>query len=215
MKQIFVLTMMMVGLMLGACAKNDRTVYLEADQTPQTAQEKVDQVISDENSHRFQNGLTLLTEGLICKLYTITGGSTILAGGSTLTGKVLVATYSFKGEFNQPNSSVGTGLNVLPSAIRNTYTNMYYLSCEGQIVVTDSDYYEFSLNSDDASLLYVGGTLVVNNDGAHGATTKSGSKYLRKGINAFKLEYAQSGGGNMALILSSGGSLVNRMYFYR
>lgn len=180
-----------------------------------TAQEKVDQVVSDENSHRFQSGSALLSEGLVCKLYTISGGSTILAGPSTLTGKTLVATYTYKGEFNQANSSINDGMNVLPTGLRAIYKNMYYLACEGQIVVTESNYYEFSLNSDDASLLYVGGSLVINNDGNHGATSKSGTKYLKKGINAFKLEYAQAGGGQMSLILTSNGSLVDRMYFYR
>jgi hypothetical protein len=214
MKKLLVIGSM-ITLMGCAPESTVNTVYRDVPAPQATNQDKVDAIISDENSHRFQNGTALLSEGLVCKLYTISGGSTILAGGSTLTGKVLVATYTYKGEFNQANSSINDGMNVLPSGLRAIYKNMYFLSCEGQIVVTESNYYEFSLNSDDASLLYVGGSLVINNDGAHGATVKSGTKYLRKGVNAFKLEYAQSGSGNQALILTSGGALVDRMYFYR
>lgn len=210
------ISLLIVSLILGACAK-DKYVYLQGDPTitpPVTEQNKVDAVIVDENQHRFLNGQTLLTQGLICSLYTITGGQTILTGANQITGKTLIGTYTYKGTFNQSSVGVNEGLNVLPEPFKSTYKQMLYLTCSGQIVVTQSAYYEFSLASDDGSLLYIDGTLLLNNDGNHGVTIKSGTKYLKKGIHSFKLDYAESGSGSLALTLTSNSALVDSMYFY-
>lgn len=170
----------------------------------------------DENDYRLGLGQSALTNGLSCTLYTITGGDRIqasIAGHNTLTGISQVATYLYAGAFNQPDSSTSTTLNVLPPPLRSIYTNMYLLRCQGQLVVTTTGYYGFELMSDDGSVLYIDGVKVIDNDNNHGAVTVAGSKYLRRGVHTIRLDYAQSGGGNQALMLTSGGTSIDAKFY--
>lgn len=173
-------------------------------------------IVADENVYREGLGQTELSSGLSCTLYTITGGSTILSGANTLTGVTQVATFLLTVPFNQANTSVNDGLNVLPAPLMNnpTYKNLILLKCTGQLVVVTTGYYMFDLASDDGSLLYIDGGLLINNDGGHGVTDVSGTKYLRRGVHTFQLNFSQSGGGSEALILKANGSLVDPGYFY-
>lgn len=182
--------------------------------TPLEADIKV--VLDDENVYRQGLGQTELTSGLSCTLSTFTSGERIQAtsgGYITLGGLSQKASYGFSGVFNQPVSPISDGMNVLPPALRAIYLNQYLIRCTGVIVVTETDYYLFEMNSDDASLLYIGGALVIDNDNAHGPTVKSGMRYLRRGVHTFRLDYAQSGGGSQALILNVDGSLLNPMVY--
>src|SRR5581483_1306964 len=145
---------------------------------------EIQSVVDDENAYRLGLGQTMLSQGLSCTLYTFTSGSTILTG-DPLVGLTQVATFLLQNSFNQQNSNVSDGLNVLPPALMANplYQNHIKLRCTGYLVVTDTDYYEFDLYSDDGSLLYLDGALLINNDGNHGITLKSGTKYLRKGVH--------------------------------
>lgn len=181
-------------------------------------QKVIDQIIEDENDYRIGIGSTILSPGLSCKLYTVTGGSRIQStSGSNLTlqNKVQVASYTHMGVFNQETSSITVGMNVLPALIRDIFKNMYYLRCEGSIVVTESGFNLFELTSDDASLLYINGSLVIDNDNAHGPTLKSGQRFLKKGVHTIRLDYAQTGGGQQALILEQNGDVLeSRLLFH-
>lgn len=224
MKHVFLLAATIV--ILTGCGSANQIDCLDGCNSPRivevpapaaTFEEDVANLVADENEYRTGLGQTALSSGLSCTLYTVTGGSRIqssIAGHNTLIGITKVATYLYQGPFNQPNSPISDGMNVLPVPLRNIYKNMYLLRCQGQLVVTETGYYGFELNSDDASLLYVGGTLVVNNDNNHGATTVVGQKYLRRGVHAFRLDYAQAGGGNQSLILTSGGQTINPELYY-
>ncbi len=64
----------------------------------------------------------------------------------------------------------------------------------GCLDVASDDTYTFSLNSDDGSLLYIDGALVVNNGGLHGPTTESGSTFLRAGQHSFMVQFFQDFG---------------------
>lgn len=179
------------------------------------AQADVNALIDAENEYREGLGQTSLTAGLSCTLYTVVSGDRIqasISGHNTLTGISQVATFLFKGQFNQPDSPVSQQLNVLPTALRPLYTNMYLLRCQGQIVVRNSDYVPFELTSDDGSVLYIDGAKVIDNDNNHGSTMVQGMKYLRRGVHTFRLDYAQTGAGNQSLILTSGGSQIDPMY---
>jgi hypothetical protein len=202
-------------LVIVSCA--DPFNFTPTPPTPDEEQDTINHLVEDENEYRDSWGSSLLTTGLTCTLYTISGGSRIqvsIPGHTQLTGKTKVTSYLYKGEFNQPNVSTSLGLNVLPTALKNTYKNMYYLQCVGFLVATASSTYQFDLTSDDASLLYVSGAKVIDNDNNHGATLVTGSKYLRKGVHSFKLEYAQAGGGSQALILKMNSALLNPKYLY-
>jgi len=54
--------------------------------------------------------------------------------------------------------------------------------------------YSFSLDSDDVSLLYIDGDLVINNGGDPGAHTVSGSVSLAAGRHCFEVQFYNSGG---------------------
>lgn len=197
------------------------TVVVAPEPIVLTAEEQLEQdiatLVQDENSYRGGLGQTLLSPGLSCTLYTVTGGQYILNDAShspTLTGISQVASFTYSGVFNQENASVSDGLNVLPTPLRSMYTNLFLLRCQGSLVVTETDYYGFELSSDDGSVLYLDGSRLIDSDGNHSITTKLGTKYLRKGVHTFRLDFAQTGGGAQALILKSNGSLVPSAFFY-
>lgn len=180
-------------------------------------QTDVNFLVDDENTYRLGLGQTMLSSGLSCTLYTVTGGDRIqssIAGHNTLTGINQVATYLYAGPFNQPDSPATDGLNVLPPALKPLYLNLFLLRCQGQLVVITTDYYTFDLASDDAGLLYIDGAKVIDNDNSHGVTLVSGQKYLRRGVHTFRLDYAETGAGNQALVLKAGGASINPIFYY-
>ena len=60
-------------------------------------------------------------------------------------------------------------------------------------VATDGEY-TFYTNSDDGSALYIGNSLVVNNDGTHGMTERSGSINLTTGKHAITVLFFNKSG---------------------
>ena len=71
----------------------------------------------------------------------------------------------------------------------------YGIRFTGYLRVPDDDVYEFSLISDDGSTLTIGGRIVVDNDGMHGAQERTGMIALRRGLHPMVLRYAEAGGG--------------------
>ncbi len=53
----------------------------------------------------------------------------------------------------------------------------------------------FTLNSDDGSLLFIDGGLVVDNGGAHAPQTTSGSTSLTAGLHPFEIQFFEDFGG--------------------
>jgi hypothetical protein len=188
------------------------------DPVVDTVEEQVKAVLDEENAYRLGLGQTMLSPGLSCALSTFTSGDRIqasIAGHNTLAGLSSVGSFLLEETFNQPNASVSDGLNVLPASIRGIYLNLFLLRCQGQIVVTETGYYLFEMSSDDAGLLYVGGSKIIDLDNSHGMQTALGMKYLRKGVHAFRVDFAQSGGGSQALIVKMGGELIDpRLYVH-
>src|SRR5439155_23157323 len=70
--------------------------------------------------------------------------------------------------------------------------------------------YTFYTSSDDGSKLYVGGQLVVNNDGLHSAQERSGTIILDQGWHAIKVGYIQGGGNGSLLVSYSSPSLAKQ-----
>lgn len=69
------------------------------------------------------------------------------------------------------------------------------LAFDGYISATVDDIYKFDLLSDDGSRLFVDGKLVVDNDGLHGPTEKSGIVALAKGMHRIRVEWFNKTGG--------------------
>jgi len=64
----------------------------------------------------------------------------------------------------------------------------------GLIRIPQDGVYAFSTESDDGSMLYVGPSLLVNNDGLHAMVEKRGVVPLAKGFHRLKVEFFQKGG---------------------
>lgn len=200
----------------GVDATTTTTTTLPVD----TVQEEIDEIVSLKNYDRSLVAQAPLTSGLSCTVQAISSGSCLSTSSPGCAGLGFVMTgssytYLYTGNFNQPNSSGSTANSLLPTSIQPLFVNTNHrIVCSGQIVVTESNYYEFTLSSDDGSILQVGGTQVITNDGNHGMVTKTGTVLLYRGVNSFTLQYAQSGGGNFGIILTSGGSSIESKHYY-
>jgi len=81
----------------------------------------------------------------------------------------------------------------------------------GYVTVPTDGQYTFYTNSDDGSLLYIGNTLVVNNDGSHGDRELSGTIGLKAGTHAFTVSYLQGYGGQNLQVSYAGPSLGKQL----
>jgi hypothetical protein len=81
----------------------------------------------------------------------------------------------------------------------------------GHLSVASTGTYTFSLNSDDGSMLYIDGSLVIANGGSHGPTTVSNDATLTAGIHSFNVQFFEDFGGNSGvdLYLPAGVSYSN------
>ena len=175
-----------------------------------TTPDTVQGIVNDYNAWRTSNGQETIDPGLTCNLYTVpqtTTGITAVANGGVAPVLTNVATFGYTGTFNQPNTSVSAGLNVLPTALQSVYQTWFIMKCTGYLVVPTDDFHEFDVNSDDGSNLYVDGVLVVNNDGLHGAQTVKGQRHLQDTVHTFEIDYFQ-GGGNQSLIVNMDSALL-------
>jgi alpha-L-fucosidase len=79
----------------------------------------------------------------------------------------------------------------------------------GYVVMPKDGLYTWYLSVDDGGVLWIDGRLVVDHDGKHANTEKSGKIALKKGPHVFKLAYIQAGS-DKALKLEYSGAGVER-----
>lgn len=84
---------------------------------------------------------------------------------------------------------VGTGEMKEPSIKEAPQADHFGYIFEGLIDVPEDGVYTFATKSDDGSVLYIGDTKVVDNDGSHAAISASGKIALKKGLHPYKLMY--------------------------
>ncbi len=82
---------------------------------------------------------------------------------------------------------------------------------EGWISVPATDWYTFYTNSDDGSRLLIGDTVVVNNDGLHGAQEIGGEIALKAGVHRIRVEFFESGGACNLIVSLAGGGLPKQV----
>ncbi|MAW78548.1 MAG: hypothetical protein CMJ95_14365 [Planctomycetes bacterium] len=83
----------------------------------------------------------------------------------------------------------------------------------GEFLVAQEGRYEFALNSDDGSKLWIDNELVVDNDGEHGPTTKSGHKLLTSGWHSIDVRVWENGGGEVIGLQWSGPGISQARQF--
>ena len=67
----------------------------------------------------------------------------------------------------------------------------FAIRLRGKLKVETPGQYNFALNSDDGSRLYVNGNLVVDNDGLHSMRTERGNLTLTAGMHDIEIQYFQ------------------------
>ncbi|QEC40770.1 fibronectin type III domain-containing protein [Pseudobacter ginsenosidimutans] len=119
------------------------------------------------------------------------------------TGWTSLPNFNFTNIVKTGISNGSTVLNI--SGIQNR-TDNYGILFEGYIKVPTSATYTFSLTANDGANLYVGspyGTAeVINHDGNHSATAKTGSIYLAAGVHPIAIAYYHNTGSGQALSLT-------------
>lgn len=176
-----------------------------ATATETTLQEVLDQ----ENAYLESIGQHDLVPGLACTLYTVPTSTTQIAGTTNLT---YAAAFPYVGAFNQPDVPVTDGFNVLPTALQPIFQTWFIMKCTGYMVGLDNNYHQFSLTSDDGSLLTID-SLLINNDGEHGSQTVSNTKLMTVGAHWFELDFFQAAG-YQTLVLSEDGTVMDGSLFY-
>src|SRR5690606_13473106 len=77
----------------------------------------------------------------------------------------------------------------------------YGLHFEGFLQAPADGLYEFTLISDDGSVLSVGGEVVVDNDGWHSETARTGMVALAAGVHPLAVDFVQGSGGASLRVL--------------
>ncbi len=85
---------------------------------------------------------------------------------------------------------------VMPDIKLPDKTALQYFAVEytGYVYVPETGVYTFYTSSDDGSRLWIGDSLVVDNDGPHGMTLKQGAIALEKGFHPIRVGYFQNQG---------------------
>lgn len=96
--------------------------------------------------------------------------------------------------FGQASAETGTVAN-FDISVRNR-DDQFVFSFDGFIDITEAGTYTFYTASDDGSMLYIDGNLVVNNDGLHGVVEQSGNyTFANTGRYPIKVTFFENGGG--------------------
>jgi hypothetical protein len=158
--------------------------------------------------------------------YTIQTGtlqSTATVTLSPSTARPSESTLPRRAEMDARYFAIPAGTSVLPNFVSLTpylvtsVPNVNYPSTSGPIAnsgrsdnvaavfsgfleVTTSGLHRFETESDDGSRLFIGNTLVVNNDGLHGMQTREGTANLAPGFHSIRLEYFEATGGGGVIL---------------
>lgn len=120
-----------------------------------------------------------------------------VADAGNLTGGLLVRWYDFRGECCADIDKAPLKANFISDevCVPDDVVGNVGLIFEGYVRIPEDGIYSFYTYSDDGSILVVGDRTVVDNDGLHSRTERSGQAALRKGLHKFSLRYFDSNGG--------------------
>lgn len=127
-----------------------------------------------------------------------------------------VAYQYFEGDFREhpPDFAklvpVATGTSTNFSLEMRQRDAHFALRFSGTITITNAGTYTFFTDSDDGSLLNIGKTTVVTNDGFHAATERWGSIHLDQGEHPIEVLYFNGGGESLLRVLYQGPRLPKR-----
>ncbi len=82
---------------------------------------------------------------------------------------------------------------------------------EGFVLLPKDGVYSFFTDSDDGSRLYIGGTLVVENDGLHGINEEKGSIALSAGYHPIRVTFFEKTGANRLKVSYKGSNMKKQV----
>jgi hypothetical protein len=109
----------------------------------------------------------------------------------------LIGTYFREANWQQPAFTVidsTIAMHELQSRFEAFGPNPFSVSWRGFLAVEKEGRYDFATRSDDASLLFVDGALIVDNGGTHGPWPRVGTVVLSAGFHPVELKFQQFGG---------------------
>jgi hypothetical protein len=109
--------------------------------------------------------------------FTDTGSGITFSGSPNLTTTLAVGATGFYYDWNSGDIP---GYNA---------SNVFAADFSGDLSVAASGIYTLSFGSDDAGYLYVNGTQVASEPGAHGFYAVGPSVFLHAGLNPFEIQY--------------------------
>lgn len=75
------------------------------------------------------------------------------------------------------------------------YRSPFGIEWEGYLSITQKGVYQFATRSDDGSVVYIDGNMVVDNDDIHATRYISGVIPLDEGFHPVRIKYFDGGGG--------------------
>ena len=92
----------------------------------------------------------------------------------------------------KPDSTFISDVIAVPSSVK---APSFAISYNGYINIPTDGVYSFYLTCDDGGVLKIADRLAVDNDGLHSAIEKNGQVALKAGLQKFKLDFIEGGGG--------------------
>lgn len=135
------------------------------------------------------NGAARMGQGLVCEYWEVPITVNPGVAGRTI-GAPLSALPSFADSLVAEHPIFGRVVTNIDLTQRLRDAN-YFMRFAGDISIPTNGNYTFYLNSDDGSMLWLDGNLIVNNDGAHAAQEVSGTTNLIAGMHALVVGYFQ------------------------
>ena len=133
-----------------------------------------------------------LADGLFYRAYTVAKG--VKACAEITDGKL-----------------VAEGVAKLPSEAVKPREEEYGLVFTGFIEVPETGLYRFFVDSDDGSMMKLHGAVVVDNDGPHSATEKSGAIALEKGLHPVEILMFEDAGQDLLRVSWRGPGMDAKM----
>ena len=122
------------------------------------------------------------------------------------TGALCRTVYALAKDYGkQPELDLlkqGNSKNVDSFEVGDINSQSFALSFDGCIRVDNDGMYDFTLRSDDGSILFIDGREIVNISGVHTVTEGKGSLPLAAGYHRIRIEYFENGNGGSTLEFS-------------
>ncbi|MCC6285593.1 MAG: S8 family serine peptidase [Phycisphaerales bacterium] len=175
-------------------AGNDSFTYTIRDPGLLSDTGTVSATVMDSSLFRDPDIVAFPADGVVTDYYALAQLSA-LPDFSTLTP----ISREIRADINMPSTGGVFGGSGLSDDVGAVFT--------GYINVPATAVYTLYTNSDDGSKLYIGDTLVVNNDGLHGMAEVGGTIGLKAGRHQFRAEFFERGGGAGMIVSIAGGGL--------